>query len=77
MFTADRGQPGCMETVQDTDAPDLRQTPGGWLAVAVDSPKVAVVADTRDEALARFRAERAEWRQLIAQAQRERASDGG
>jgi hypothetical protein len=66
-----------METAQDVDVPDLRQTPGGWLAVAVDSPKVAVVADTRDGALERFRAERAEWRRLIAQAQQKRAADGG
>jgi len=68
MFTSSRGQPGCMETTQETDAPDLRETPGGWLAVAVDSPRVAVVADSREGALAKFRAERAIWRQLIAQA---------
>jgi hypothetical protein len=71
MFTSSRGQPGCMETTQEIDAPDLRETPGGWLAVAVDSPRVAVVADSREGALAKFRAERAIWRQLIAQAAEE------
>lgn len=53
-----------METADETDAPDLRQTPGGWLAVATDWPRVAVVADTRDSALEKFRAERATWRSL-------------
>ena len=71
MFTSSQGQPGCMETTQETDAPDLRETPGGWLAVAMDSPRVAVVADSREGALAKFRAERAIWRQLIAQAAEE------
>lgn len=65
-----------MESIQ-TDDPDLRETPGGWLAVAVDSPKVAVIAATREEALERFRAERAEWRELIAQAHQEHAHDAG
>jgi hypothetical protein len=64
-----------METVHEVDVPDLRETPGGWLAVAVDSPKIAVMADTRDGALAKFQAERAEWRALIAEAQRERDAD--
>ena len=64
-----------METTQETDVPDLRETPGGWLAVAMDSPRIAVVADTRDGALAKFRAERAEWRELISQAQREHGAD--
>jgi hypothetical protein len=63
-----------MESMQ-VDAPDLRETPGGWLAVAVDSPRVAVVGDTRDEALAKFQTERAEWRELIAQVQQERATE--
>jgi hypothetical protein len=75
MFTSSRGQPGCMETAQETDTPDLRETPGGWLAVAVDSPRIAVVAGTRDEAVARFRMERAEWRLLMAQARQEHATD--
>ena len=66
-----------MKTTQETDVPDLRKTPGGWLAVAVDSPRIAVVASTRDEALAKFRAERAEWRELIAQAQQEHSTDAG
>jgi hypothetical protein len=66
-----------METAQDVDAPDLRRTPAGWLAVAVDSPRVAVVAGTKEEALAKFRAERAEWRLLIAQAQQEDSADAG
>lgn len=77
MSTDSPGQPGCMETAQEVDVPDLRETPGGWLAVAVDSPRIAVVADTAEEALAKFRAERAEWRQLIAQAQQEHATDAG
>lgn len=76
MFTRSPGQPGCMESTK-TDAPDLRETPGGWLAVAVDSPKIAVVGRTRDEAIAKFQTERAEWRDLIAQAQQERTTDAG
>jgi hypothetical protein len=76
VFTRSEGQPGCMDSTQ-IDAPDLRETPGGWLAVAVDSPRIAVVAATRDEALAKFQAERAEWRELIAQAQQEHAIDAG
>jgi hypothetical protein len=74
MFTRSREEPGCMESTQ-IDAPDLRETPGGWLAVAVDTPRIAVVASTRDEALAKFQAERAEWRELIARAQQEHATD--
>jgi hypothetical protein len=66
-----------METTHEIDVPDLRETPGGWLAVAVDSPKIAVVADTKDGALASFRAERAAWRQLIAQAAEESPDDAG
>jgi hypothetical protein len=60
-----------METTQEIDVPDLKETPGGWLAVAVDSPRIAVVADTRDGALASFRAERDVWRHLIAKTERE------
>lgn len=63
-----------METTQDVDVPDLRETPSGWLAVAVDSPKVAVAAGSREEALAKFQAERVVWRALIAQASEDRAS---
>ncbi len=57
-----------METAQEPDVPDLRETPGGWLAVATDSPRIAVIATTRDDAIASFRTERAIWRDLIAQA---------
>jgi hypothetical protein len=74
MFRGSGGQPGYMESTE-TDAPDLRETPGGWLAVAVDSPKIAVVGRTRDEAIAKFQTERAEWRDLIAQAQQEHTAD--
>jgi hypothetical protein len=63
-----------METRQHVDVPDLRQTPGGWLAVALDSPKVAVAAESREEALAKFQAERAVWRALIAQSGEDEAS---
>ena len=66
-----------METTQEMDAPDLKETPGGWLAVAVDSPRVAVIGGTRDEALANFQAERAIWRELIAQGAQETAADAG
>lgn len=65
-----------METTQDMDLPDLRKTPGGWLAVALDSPRVAVVAETPDRAVEKFRAERAIWRQLISEASDERSGDG-
>ena len=75
MFTGWRGQPRCMETTQEMDVPDIKETPGGWLAVALDSPRIAVVADTRDGALAKFRAERATWRELIAQAAQESPGD--
>lgn len=67
MFKAQGGQPGCMETTQEIDQPDLRRTPTGWLAVALDSPRIAVTADTEDGALALFRERRAHWRRLIAQ----------
>ena len=60
----------------EIDVPDLRKTPSGWLAVAVDSPRIAVAADTKDDALAKFRAERAIWRQLIAQAEHPSAAQG-
>jgi hypothetical protein len=66
-----------METTQVMDSPDLRETPGGWLAVATDSPKVAVVGSTRDDAIAKFQAERAIWRQLIAQNTQENPADAG
>ena len=62
-----------METTPEIDVPDLKETPGGWLAVAVDSPRIAVVACTEDAALALFRAERAAWRELIAGNQCEQA----
>lgn len=55
----------------DRDRPVLKETPGGWMAVAVDSPRIAVVADTEDAALALFCTERAIWRDLIAEVQRE------
>jgi hypothetical protein len=74
MFTRCGAQPGYMET-QEMDVPDLRETPGGWLAVAVDSPKIAVVAATKDAALASFRAERAVWRRLIAETAQENTGD--
>jgi len=64
-----------METTQEIDAPDLKETPGGWLAVAVDSPRVAVVGRTKDDALANFHTERAIWRQLIAQNEPETRTD--
>jgi hypothetical protein len=56
-----------METV-DQDTPVLKETPGGWMAVAVDTPRIAVVADTKEAVLRQFRAGRAEWRELILQA---------
>lgn len=65
-----------METTQEIDVPDLRKTPGGWLAVAVDSPRIAVTADTEAGALALFRERRAIWRQLIAQAGHDSAAEG-
>ena len=77
MFKRSRRQAKCMETTQEMDAPDLKETPGGWLAVAVDSPRVAVIGGTRDEALANFQAERAIWRELIAQGAQETAADAG
>ena len=64
-----------METAQEMDFPDLRETPGGWLAVATDSPRVAVVGDTKEDALVKFHAERAIWRQLIAQNAEEAQGD--
>lgn len=77
MSTGRRGQPGCMETTQEMDFPDLRETPGGWLAVATDSPRVALVGDTKEDALIKFHAERAIWRQLIAQTAQEALGDAG
>jgi hypothetical protein len=77
MSTRLRAQPGYMETAHEMDVPDLRETPGGWLAVATDSPRVAVVGDTRDDALAKFQTERAIWRRLIAQTAQDAPSDAG
>lgn len=60
---------------EDLDVPDLKETPGGWLAVATDSPRVAAIGSTRDDALVNFQAERAIWRELIAQNEREDVGD--
>jgi hypothetical protein len=43
--------------------------------VAVDSPRIAVVAGTKEEALAKFQAERAERAEMIARAQQEYAAE--
>jgi hypothetical protein len=64
-----------MATTEELDFPDLRETPGGWLAVATDSPRVAVLADTKEDALIKFHEERDIWRQLIAQNAEDSASD--
>ena len=66
-----------METTQEMDTPDLKETPGGWLAVAVDSPRVAVIGSTRDDALANFQTERAIWRRLMTQDSQETPNDAG
>lgn len=66
-----------MATTQEIDLPDLRETPGGWLAVATDSPRVAVVGDTKEDALIKFHAERDIWRRLIAQGVQESVGDAG
>jgi hypothetical protein len=61
-----------MTATAETDNPVLKHTPGGWMAEAMDSPLIAVMAETEDEAIELFRARRAVWRKEIAQA----ASDG-
>lgn len=66
-----------MATTQEMDIPELRETPGGWLALATDSPRVAVVGDTKEDALVKFHAERDIWRRLIAQNAQDSASDAG
>ncbi len=48
------------------DIPHLRLTPGGWLATALDSPRIGVIGRERTEALELFKARRAEWRELMA-----------
>jgi hypothetical protein len=62
-----------MMATTETDNPVLKHTPGGWMAEAVDSPLIAVVAETEDEAIELFRARRSAWRELIAQAASENA----
>lgn len=57
------------------DVPDLLLTPGGWLAVAVDSPLIAVTGETAADALVRFREARTKWRKLIMLAKEERDAD--
>jgi hypothetical protein len=57
-----------MAATVETDTPVLKHTPGGWMAEAVDSPLIAVVANTEDEAIELFRVRRAVWRELMAQA---------
>ena len=64
-----------MEATAEIDSPVLKHTPGGWMAVAVDVPRIAVVAETEAEAEDLFRARRAVWRDLIARAERERTDD--
>jgi hypothetical protein len=64
-----------MEATVEIDNPILKETPGGWMAEAVDSPLIAVVADTEDEAVKLFRERRAVWRALIAEVAQERAGD--
>jgi hypothetical protein len=57
------------------DEPVIKETPGGWMAVATDSPLIAVVAGTEAGAAWLFRARRAVWRGLMAEAQRERMAE--
>ena len=66
-----------MAATAETDNPVLKHTPSGWMAEAVDSPLIAVVAETEDEAVELFRSRRAIWRDLIAQATSENADDTG
>jgi hypothetical protein len=48
------------------DIPHLRVTPGGWLATALDSPRIGVIGHEKAEALELFKTQRAAWRELIA-----------
>jgi hypothetical protein len=48
------------------DVPHLRLTPGGWLATALDSPRIGVVGPDKAVTLELFAKRRAEWRELIA-----------
>jgi hypothetical protein len=57
-----------MATTAETDNPVLKRTPSGWMAEAVDSPLIAVVAETENEAVELFRTRRSAWRELMAQA---------
>jgi hypothetical protein len=50
----------------DRDAPELSETPSGWLAVGNDFPRIGVMAPSREEAERLFRSERAAWRELTA-----------
>ena len=62
-----------MAATAETDNPILKHTPGGWMAEATDSPLIAVVAATEDEARELFRVRRAVWREEIAQAASDRS----
>ena len=64
-----------MEATAQTDNPVLKHTPGGWMAEATDSPLIAVVAKTEDEAVELFRARRAVWRMEMAQVASDNADD--
>jgi hypothetical protein len=57
-----------MTATAEIDNPVLKHTPGGWMAEAMDSPLIAVVAETESEARELFRSRRAAWRELMAQA---------
>jgi hypothetical protein len=65
-----------MTGTTEIDNPVLKHTPGGWMAEAVDSPLIAVVAETRSEAVDLFRSRRAAWRDLMAQVARDGENPG-
>jgi hypothetical protein len=58
-----------MTATTELDSPILKRTPRGWMAEAIDTPRIAVVADTEAEAVELFRLRRTVWRALIAEAQ--------
>jgi hypothetical protein len=51
----------------DPDAPELRPTPTGWIAVANDFPRIAVTAPTEEDAERQYRESRRAWRALSSE----------
>lgn len=55
-----------METTTTHD-PDIRKTPDGWMVVAHDDPRIAVMGSTPAEAMDEFERRLETWRELMSE----------